>query len=309
MNIPRSMPIERNLSLVTDFVAKYKGIIWIAMAVFFGILTIVCISFFRVSKRDFLPAVLENGGSKKEYSEKFGKEYSVEESGKRSESSSKNWWVNSGGRLIVSHGAGKTILGDLPASDKWHKAYKKSNPKDTDNGQHPQNIFRLVGREKFKNFSQEVFFRIRKINMSSSDNRNESNGFLLFNRYQNGDDLYYAGLRVDGYAVIKKKIDGDYFTLDSKKIFSGGEYDRDANPNLLPINKWMGIRSAVETNKDGDVEIGLYWKKRKNKGKWKLVAHYIDKGKKGDKIEDEGYGGIRTDFMDVEFDNYKIKEL
>ena len=36
---------------------------------------------------------------------------------------------------------------------------------------------------------------------------------LLFNRYQDGQTLYYGGVRVDGAAVIKKKLAGVYTTL------------------------------------------------------------------------------------------------
>lgn len=238
----------------------------------------------------------------------FKNKNQIEETGKKAESSSGNWWVNSGGRMLISGGTGKTIQGDLPRDDKWLKAYKKNNPEDTDNGLHPQNIFRLVMRDKWENFSQEVFFRIKKMNFSASENRNESNGFLLFNRYQDGDDLYYTGLRVDGYAVIKKKIGGDYHTLAYERVFKG-DYNRDTSPNFLPVGKWIGIRSVVKTKSNGDVDISLFWKKRRSSKKWVLAAHCVDKGQKGDEITDSGFGGIRTDFMDVEFAKYKIKEI
>ncbi|MFA5925548.1 MAG: hypothetical protein WC831_01320 [Parcubacteria group bacterium] len=246
--------------------------------------------------------------SGKTFSDKFTRKGYVGETAKMSESSNGRWWVNSGGRMDISGGTGKTILGNLSSGGKWFKNYKKNNPEDTDGGLHPQNIFRLVTRGKWENFSQEAYFRIRKMNLSDSENRNESNGILLFNRYQDGDDLYYTGLRVDGYAVIKKKIDGDYHTLAYERIFRG-DYDRDSNPNLLPVGRWIGIRSVVKTKKNGDVEISLYWKNKKSSKKWILAAHYTDKGQKGDEITDSGYGGIRTDFMDVEFDQYKISEL
>jgi hypothetical protein len=247
---------------------------------------------------------------KQKFEDKFNKKSrQIEETGKMSESSSKSWWVNSGGWVDISGGTGKTIQGTLAEDSKWKKNYEKNNPEDTDNGSHPQNIFRLVTREKWQNFRQQAYFRITKINLSESENRNESNGILLFNRYKNEDDLYYTGLRVDGYAVIKKKIDGDYHTLVYEKVYDGAKYDRDGNPNLLPIGKWIGLRSEVVTNKNGDVEISVYRKKGRKTKKWKLTARYVDKGQKGDRIMDSGYGGIRTDFMDVEFDKYKITEL
>ena len=125
------------------------------------------------------------------------------------------------GQMIFENGIGKTIQGDFPEGSKWQKKYEKSNPKDTDNGTHPQNIFRLVTKAKWQNFDQEAYFRINRLNLSSSDNRNESNGILLFNRYEDGDNLYYTGLRVDGTAVIKKKYAGKYYTLSEKVFFPG----------------------------------------------------------------------------------------
>ena len=275
---------------------------WIVIGVI--IVAVICIagSFIRRSGKSVVT-------KQKTFTDEFAGSYKLEEDGKRADSTNPDWWVNSGGRMIVSDGTGKTIEGDLEPSDKWFKSYKKNNPDDTDGGAHPQNIFRLVGREKRQNFSQEVYFRINKINLSASENRNESNGFLLFNRYQDGDNLYYTGLRVDGYAVIKKKLDENYHTLSEKKVFSGSDYDRDKNPNLLPVNKWMGIRSEVKTNSSGGVEISLFYRESRDQGDWKLVSHYVDTGQKDDEIMAPGYGGIRTDFMDVEFDEYKIIDI
>ena len=252
---------------------------------------------------------LTGSNHKKIFTDDFSGDYRVEEDGKRADSLNPNWWVNSGGWMVVSGGTGKTVQGDLESSDKWFKNYKKNNPDDTDGGAHPQNIFRLVGREKWQNFSQEVYFRINKMNFSESMNRNESNGFLLFNRYQDGDNLYYTGLRVDGYSVIKKKLKGDYHTLAEEKIFPGPDYDRDKNPNLLPVGKWMGIKTEVKTIASGAVQINLYYKENRDSGDWKLVSDYIDTGQKGAEITSPGYGGIRTDFMDVEFSDYKIAEF
>lgn len=231
------------------------------------------------------------------------------ESGNMKDSSSPYWWLNSGGIFYLKDDIGFTIKGELPAYSKWRLAYAASNPVDTDNGYHPQNILRLVTRSKWKNFREEVYFKIIKDNLSSSTNRNASNGILLFNRYQDGNSLYYTGIRVDGAAVIKKKINGEYHTMAYKRIFSG-TYNRDTNPNLLPENIWIGLKSEVKNNADGTVSIKLYMDQGKT-GVWKLVAEAIDDGKSfgGAAITNEGYGGIRTDFMDVEFDDYKITSL
>ena len=232
----------------------------------------------------------------------------LDEAGKMDDSSSPYFWLNSGGQFLLKDGIGKTVQGELAKLNKWRLAYAASNPTDTDNGYHPQNIFRLVTRSKWQNFTQEVYFNIAKLNMSASQNRNASNGILLFNRYQNGSNLYYVGIRVDGAAVIKKKINGTYYTLANKSFYKvDAPYNRDTNPNLIPIQKWIGLRSEVKTNSDNTVNIKLFVDRDKT-GNWILAVEAKDNGKTygGNAILSEGYAGIRTDCMDVEFDDYKI---
>lgn len=235
----------------------------------------------------------------------------LDEAGKMNDSSSPYFWLNSGGQFFLKGGAGMTVQGELGQFNKWRLAYFASNSIDTDNGYHPQNIFRLVTRSKWQNFTQEVYFKITKLNMSASTNRNASNGVLLFNRYQNGNSLYYTGIRVDGTAVIKKKINGTYYTLAQKSFYdSSVPYNRDTNPNLIPSQKWIGLKSEIKTNPDNTVSIKVFMDKDKT-GNWILAAEATDDGKSygGTPILSEGYAGIRTDFMDVEFDDYKIVKL
>lgn len=239
------------------------------------------------------------------FEEKFNKKGSIQESGSMEKSASADWWVNSGGEMDFHKGVGQTIQKKLSQNSKWCKLYEKTNSTDTDDGKHPQNIFRLVTRTKWQNLSQQAFFKIKKLNLSDSENRNESNGLLLFNRYQDSDNLYYTGVRVDGYAVIKKKLNGEYFTLAYKKFFGGKKYDSKSRSSLLPSKKSIGLKSEVRNTDDGKVEIKLFVANGR-KGKWVLAAEAVDEG---DVISSEGYGGIRTDFMDVEFDKYKITEL
>lgn len=230
------------------------------------------------------------------------------EAGSMEESWSKYWWLNSGGMLIIEDGVGKTIQGDLSFVSPWRIVYAKNNPTDTDNGYHPQNIFRLISRSTWLNVQQEAYFKIVKTNMSNSPNRNSSNGILLMSRYIDGDNLYYAGLRTDGAAVVKKKIDGVYTTLAYEKIFEGS-YDALENPNLIPANMLIGLRSETITNVDGTVTIKLLIDVDSS-GTWIPVIETIDDGKKfGRVISREGYTGIRTDFMDVEFERYKSVDL
>ena len=232
----------------------------------------------------------------------------LEEAGSMNDSTSPYWWVNSGAYLYLADGLGKTVAGELPTLNKWRVIYAASNPVDTDNGYHPQNIFRLVTRSKWQNFRQEAYFKIKRDNLSASTNRNSSNGLLLFDRYQDGNNLYYVGIRVDGAAVIKKKKNNSYYTLGYKKVFAG-TYNKDSNPNLLPKNTWIGLRSETVNNPNGSVTIKLFMDNGRT-GVWTQLLSVQDGGRgNGGAIITEGYGGIRTDFMDVEFDDYRATKL
>ena len=223
-------------------------------------------------------------------------------------SSSPYWWVNSGAYLYLKDGVGQTVQGNLPAINLWRTVYAAANPRDTDVGYHPQNIFRLVTRSQWKNFRQEVEARIVRDQLSSSEYRNSSNGVLLFNRYQDGQNLYYTGVRVDGTAVIKKKKNGAYYTMGQTRIIQG-TYNRDSNPNLLPKNSWFAIRSEI-TDEVAGTRIKLFVDMNKI-GAWKEVLNVLDNGSTygGSAIAGPGYAGIRTDFMDAQFDNYRMKNL
>lgn len=238
----------------------------------------------------------------------FNEDGDVIESNRMEESTSPYWWVSSGGMMQIRNGVGQTIQGSLPSSDWLNVIYSRSNPIDSDNGQHPQNTFRAVLGKKWQDFRQEIYFKINANHFTDSPNRNESNGLLLFNRYQDKDNLYYAGIRVDGTAVIKKKIGGIYYTLDQQS-FINGKYDKDNNPSLLPLDRWLGVRSEVVSTSQGYSLIKLFIDIGKT-GTWKLVAQATDRGEDyGPIIKSDGYIGIRTDFMDVSFDDYKIEDL
>ena len=78
----------------------------------------------------------------------------------------------------------------------------------------------------------------------------------------------------------------------------------------MPKNRWLGVRSVVTDAGEGKVNIKVYLDRNRT-GEWQLVAEATDDGKKfgGKAITDAGHAGLRTDFMDVEFDDYKIEEL
>jgi hypothetical protein len=252
----------------------------------------------------------DNSSSEINFENSFKNGEILEESGKIKNSTNADWWLNSGAMASFSNGIFKTNIGSLPAGSAWQKLYAKNNPLDTQDGFLPQNIFRLVEKGSWKNFSQEVYFQIDAVNSTESPQRNESNGVLLFNRYLDGDNLYYAGVRVDGDAVIKKKLKGKYYTLAEKPIFSNGnEYDHENEANLIPEHQWIGIRCEVkETQNDGvDLKLSI---DEKDNGQWKLVLEVEDSGGRFGKkpIIEAGHAGIRSDFMDVSFRNYKILE-
>lgn len=258
----------------------------------------------NIDRPTFVEAIITSS-----FHDTFENDSILEETGRMQDTRSPYWWLNSGGIFTSENGVGKMVQGELAEDNFWRELYNKNNPRDTDNGYHPQNIFRLVTRGKWKNLQQEGYFRIIADRLSSSQYRNASNGLLFFNRYQDGDNLYYTGIRVDGFVVIKKKTGGKYFTMTYKPVYRG-KYDRKKNPNLLPKNTWIGLRSEVVNEADGTVNIKVYLDKNRS-GNWELIAEAKDNGKRygGKAILDEGYAGIRTDFMDVEFDDYKIEEL
>src|SRR3989344_1154813 len=229
---------------------------------------------------------------------------SLVEAGSMADTWSPYWWLNSGAYFKLSSGRGATNKGVLPLNDPWRLLYAVNNPQDTDNGLHPQNIFRLLTRSEWQDARQEAYFVIKANNLSKSSNRNASNGLLLFNRYQDSDNLYYTGVRVDGSAIVKKKVQGNYYTMAEIKNVYGGVYNHESQPNLLPLNKWIGIRSELTNENNGTVRIKLFIDKGWQ-GKWQQVANVLDDGATygGAAISITGFGGIRTDFMDVEFEN------
>src|SRR3989344_3739378 len=272
-----------------------------------GVLVALAVAFLSVSLH---VSSRENFPGEVIFSEAFDNTFTLEQVWPSVRSGHADWWVSSGGYLISENGSGRTLKGNLLPSDRFAMKYANSNPRDTAKGFRPQNVFRLVLRENFLNATQELRARVIYYEPSSSEYRNESNGVLLFNRYQDESNLYYVGIRVDGNAVIKKKLNGRYSTLDITPVFSNkNPYNREANNNFLPLNSWIGIKSLIKNIEDDKVQIELFIDQTGN-GKWKRVLSVVDDGVTyGPAITKSGYGGIRTDFMDVEFDDYRIAEF
>ncbi len=231
----------------------------------------------------------------------------ITEASSMAESVDPQWWLSSGAYVYRTDGVITTVQGELAQNDRFRLLYAKSNPIDTDIGYHPQNLLRLVTLAQFKNFTQQVFFNIKNINSSNSPNRNQSNGVFLLHRYLNSDNLYYVGIRVDGNIVVKKKLDGVYYPLKSLAVYQG-QYHRDTLPNLLPVNRWIGIKSVITDNTTGNVDIKVYLRDDLFGSGWIQVLEVEDAGIDGKRILNEGHAGIRTDFMDVSFEHYEAVE-
>lgn len=249
-------------------------------------------------------AVVQRADWKTGFTDDFERKQAISEQMTETASESDTWWLSSGGRFLVDGGVAGTIKGESPR-DYYRQRYAQRNPRDTDAGRFPQNLFRLVTRQTWSgDVMQELSFRVTDYRLSESPQRYAPNGVLLFSRFADEDNLYYAGIRVDGHAVVKKKSDGVYYTLMEREVFKG-EYDRERNPNLLPTDRWIGIRAVTSDEPDGSVAVSLYVD-RKNAGDWELVAKGIDAGVGGEPFRESGRTGIRTDFMDVEFDDYSV---
>jgi hypothetical protein len=126
-------------------------------------------------------------------------------------------------------------------------------------------------------------------------------------RYYDGDNLYYAGIRTDGQAVIKKKKDGIYHTLALTPLFPD-EYDRTYAPNLIPHDTWIGLRIETVNDARGGVSIRLFTDVG-HTDTWTLVAEAYDDGQSfgGSAHRTQGHLGVRTDFMDVMFDDFWVR--
>ncbi len=236
----------------------------------------------------------------------FSDSKSLTQATKASDSDSPYWWVTLGAYAYWENGVGRTVLGDVPQPNSDSKLASYQTRATADYGEHPQNIFRMRQMQTWGDYRQTMYYNIDRYNLSSSSARTGHNGLLQFNR-QVGGDLYYTGLRVDGRAIIKKKTSSGFKTLRSVKVLPG-TWNRDTNPNLIPENTWVGVRTEVE-NVGPDVSIKVYTDIGRT-GQWELVAEALDDGSIGGApLTAPGTGGVRTDFMDVFFDDYEIRDL
>ena len=252
----------------------------------------------------------------KVFHDNFDRQKVIKEANPMSESLDKNWWVNSGGYLSINNGTASTIQGTLPQNDTFRIGYSSDKSEDTDNGYRPQNIFRMVNRNIWAgNYTAEVYFKYSKYNNITNTmgkNLGADNGVSLMVNYQDENNLYYVGLRADGFAGIKKKMDSDYSVLQNPvKVFPGvyKHYD-----NLIPQDKWIGIRAVVEEQRHNDTTISgkdqayiaMYIDEKGDGSSWKYVTSYLDQNSTTTTTFKQGHTGIRTDFIDAQFRDFKV---
>ena len=237
----------------------------------------------------------------------FNKDGILDGSTEMRDSTSPYFWISSGGQLIIEDGVGKTIQGARTNGDFWHDAYAKVNPLDTENGKHPQNTFRLVTKSAWQDVEESATFRITKYNLTNTPNRDGYSGLFLMGRYIDQYNLYYAGIRDDGLGIIKKKINGKYYTLAVEQVYGNKENYRKSAAGFLPANTWIGIKARM-TNVGSSVRIELFLD-RDNNGNWQKTVTTTDNGIGGPALLKAGHGGIRTDYKDVEFDNFEFQGI
>ena len=211
------------------------------------------------------------------------------------------FWLESGGRMIQQNSIGSTVQGALPQGDALRLRYK--NNASTDYGYRPQNIFELIGRQQWLGNSQILWFKIIKENFDSNSAKKPSNGLFLISRRTDNDNSYFAGVRFDGQAVIKKKINSNFFTLASSKVFPG-TYDKTKNPSFLPQNTWIALKIETQ-NVQGGVSLKLFMYNFSSKV-WEKISEALDSGTGGAAFTNSGFSGVKTDFMDVQFKNYQV---
>jgi hypothetical protein len=218
------------------------------------------------------------------------------------ESVDENWWLILGGLMNIEDDSWSTIHGELKATDSLRKKYLRTNPLDTDNGYHPQNVFKLVSRKDSHHSIQEITFSIDKYNQSRSPNRNASSGVFIIENYKDIDNFYQIGLEIDGKAVIKKKINGIYSTLGEIQLWGENDsYDNDSKPNLIPENQNVNFR--IEKNQtDNALSFKFFLK---DGDEWKLIQESIDTKE----ILPPGKVGIRSDFMDLTIKDYLLDNV
>lgn len=93
-------------------------------------------------------------------------------------STSPYWWLKSGYRFQILAGIG-TVQGSLLPDDKMRLYYASTSPVTTDNGYHPQNVTKLLTKNTWENFTEQIDAKILAENLSNIKNRFAWNAISL----------------------------------------------------------------------------------------------------------------------------------
>ncbi|MES2213659.1 MAG: LamG domain-containing protein [Patescibacteria group bacterium] len=242
------------------------------------------------------------------FSYPFSSSGTLDESSTATTSTSQYWWLASGAQLVIGNGVGSTITGSIPVTNIWNKLYTTNFYTSSDGGVHPQNVFRLIFRTPVLHTSAQIYFNRTKNNLSNSVNRHPYNAESLLARYIDDNNYYFASIRSDGTVTIKKKMNGVYQTLASKKILPG-VYSDILNPDLIPLNTWIGLKLIAIDSLTGTTTLSFYSDIGKT-GIWKLeLTADDDFSKYGRAITAPGLVGIQSDFADTLFDDFQLVDV
>src|SRR5579872_2945095 len=148
-------------------------------------------------------------------------------------SGSPYWWVNSATGLAISGGLGASMSG--PSGE----------------------VFQMLLRAPEQNVSTQIYIDRTADDFSSASYRQPYNGEFVIARYEDANNYYFGGLQDDGSVVIKKKMNGTYYTLAIKKLLAG-TYNASSNPDLIPFHTWIGLKLSVTNSFTGTPTLSLY---------------------------------------------------
>ncbi len=226
------------------------------------------------------------------------------------QSSSPYFWLKYGGRVKIANGVGSTITGSVPATDTWYKVYSKMDLVEFDNGSHPQNRFFMLMRNSGSetDTSSQVYLNHLASNLSNIKNVHEYNAESLVVRYQDDNNYYFASIRTDGYLTLRKKVGGVYKTLASKKVLAGS-FNPTSAPDLIPTNKWIGLKVTVINSSTSMPTLTVYTDIGRT-GTWRMeLSATDDPAVYGQSIANAGLVGIKSDYSDMQFDDLIVTKL
>lgn len=222
----------------------------------------------------------------------------VNETATMATSSSPYFWVASGGQFII------TNVANIPNPDLLsagiYLGATIQGPSAATVTAYQQNDFRLIERFMRTNIMQEVHFNLRHINMAETPSRDADKGIFVYARYYDVSNHYYAGITLDGRAVIRIVTNGVMKTLASTPLYmADGGYDRDTNPNVIPGKKWIGLSTHADLvggKMHLSLDVGSI-----DSGRWIWGAMFTSIVDSNPPVVLRGpcYGGIRSDYFDT----------